>query len=270
MFAGMAADPRTTQVPRAVRVAVPVRVEFASGQFLVREIAVNLSEGGILLPCDRDLAVGERGRLTLRATQWDDPFTVEAEVVRTERADDGTGRIALRFVEVPLETLPKLRRLLIGSTDGSVVEAIRRDLRESPLPIDHELRRRPADQKLMLAIAAQGDEIDALIRDGNPSVVHRLLANPRLQLPHVRAIVRDPRLPATLLLEIKRQPGWMSDDEVRWLWCKHPRAPFVEVQTLLPTLTAPRLQQLTLDPNVRPVVRTRAKELAAKRRQAGR
>jgi len=259
-------------IPRPVRVSVPVRVDFRSERFRIQEFTANLSEGGIFLLTEHTVPIGASGRLTFRISPWDPAFTVEAEVVRAVLPDgppeDGPAGLGIRFRNLSDADRNSLQRIVEGVQDGSVVEAIRRSLRESPHGLEQELRRRSVDQKMMLAICAKLEEIDVLIRDGNPSVLQRLLENPRIGIQHVRAIVRDPRVPAPLLLHIKRQPAWFRDEEVRWSFCRHPKAPFLEARRVLESLSVPRLQQIAADGHVRMNVRGLARDILARKRRS--
>ena len=261
----MSADPQTTFRPRPVRVSVPVRVEFRGTRFAIREFTANLSQGGLFLLTEHMVPPGTHGRLTFRVTPWDPPFTLDAEVVRVVLPGgpetDRPAGLGIRFAGIPDADRVRLQRLVDGVRDGSVIESIRRSIRESSHGLDHELRHRTPDQKMILAIGAQGEEIDALIRDGNPSVMQRLLDNPRLRIQHVRVVMRDPRAPARVLLDIKRQQQWFRDEEVRWAYCRHPKAAFMDVQHVLSTLSVPRLQQIAADGLVRMNVRNKAREI---------
>lgn len=252
---------------RPVRVSIPVRAEFAGKSVLIKEFTANLSEAGIFLLTEQMVDVGTRGTLTLRVSQWDHPFTVEAEVARTVPPGSGAelSGLGIKFIDLDEPARKKLHRLVNGVCDGSVVEAIRRSIRESPHGIDQELRQRPVDQKLMLAIAANGEEIDALIRTGNPVIIQRLLDNPRLQIVHIRTIIRDPRLSTAPLMEIRRQRKWFIDPEVRYQFCLHPKAPFHEVSPVMSTLPVPRLKQMLIHPKSSIPVRDKAKELLKKK-----
>lgn len=267
----MSGEPQATFRPRPVRVSVPVRVEFRGSRFAIREFVANLSEGGLFVMTEQMVPPGTRGTLTFRITPWDPPFTLDAEIVRIVLPDGPkAGRppgLGIRFLDLDDADRKRLQRVVDGVRDGSVVESIRRSIRESPHGLDQELRLRTPDQKMILAIGARGEEIDALIRDGNPSVVQRLFDNPRLQVHHVRVVMRDARLPARVLLDIKRQPRWFRDEEVRWAYCRHPKAPFQDVQQVLSTLSVPRLRQIETDGLLRQDVRNKARDIA--RRKAG-
>ncbi len=74
--------------PRPHRVAIPILVSFSSASFAARDFTLNLSEGGMFLHTENLCPVGTRATMTFRISSFDDPFTIEAEVVRTESVGD--------------------------------------------------------------------------------------------------------------------------------------------------------------------------------------
>jgi uncharacterized protein (TIGR02266 family) len=250
---------------RPVRVRFPAEVEFAGERFKVKEFTANLSVGGIFLPTEYAIPPGTQGKLTFRISQWDNPFTLEAEVVHifppgNETYDQRPG-VGIRFLNLTKTDRDRLERLVEGVIDGSVAEAIRRAIREEGTDMERELRKRPMDQKLILAFQARAHEIDAVIRDGNPVVILRLMDNPRVKIPHVRSIARNTRMTPTIMLAIRKNDEWMKDEETKYLFCKHPRSPIQEVQAFLPTLPRHRLQQLVQDVNLQPLVRKKVEAI---------
>jgi hypothetical protein len=242
-----------------------VRVEFAAASFMIRELTSNLSVTGAFVATAEGPAVGSRGRLTFRYSRWEEPFAVAAEVVRvvspeaaTEESPAGMG---VRFVEVEPAGAEQLRRLVGGLQEGSITEAIRRVVRQGTRPLLEELRRRPADQKVIFAMAAQGPEMDDLIRDGNPAAVSRVLDNPRLGKTQLRLIVRDARTPVRILLLVLRNTAWLADEETRLLLCRHPLTPLPHVLRLLGTLSTSRVKELANLAILRQPIRTAAKQL---------
>jgi uncharacterized protein (TIGR02266 family) len=258
---------------RPVRVAVPVRVTFSGSTFLIKEFTANLSVGGIFLQTENMVEPGVEGHLTFRGSQWERPFTIRAVVVRAvppnpeSRQTPGLG---LQFLEIDDASRKSLQRLVDGIQDGSVVEAIRRSIREgASRDLLEEIRKRPIDQRLMLALQAAGEEIDALIRDGNAVVIERMMENPRLSVRHVRTISRDPRLPTQTLMALRRQGRWINDEEVRFNFCSHRSAPMPDVLNMLAQLSVGRLKQMTKNANLRPQVQTRARELLRRQLRSG-
>jgi len=253
---------------RPVRVLFPVRVSFAGDDFYIKEFSANLSVGGIFLATDRLIEVGSRGRLTFRVASWEKPFTVDAEVVRTVGPDHATEEkpsgIGLRFIDLSPQDGRRLERLVEGLTDGSVVEAIRRNVREGGKQLLHELRDLSTDQKVIFALFAQGQEIDALMRDGHPAALTRLLDNPRVGVTQVRKLLRDPRLKPSILLAVRKNREWMTDMEIRFLFCQHPATPLSEVLNLLPRLSQPHLQAMLNNRSLREPIRGRLKQLVKK------
>ena len=246
--------------PRPVRVAFPVQVRFEGLNFHVEEFTANLSVGGIFLPPDESIPVRTRGSLTFRLSQWDEPFTVEAEVVWG--ADEGVG---LMFVDLSDDHRRRLERLVGGIRDGSVTEAIRRSLTRPGTSLQSELRRRPTDQKVMFAVAAWNTEIDALIQDGCQAAILRVLANPRLHLRQVHRILKDPRSQATVLLKIFREQRWMRDHRTRMYFCLHPQAPIEKIEGILPRLPLTALRQIAGNQALRQPVADRARQLLKSR-----
>ncbi len=148
-----------------------------------------------------------------------------------------------------------------GVRVGSVVEAIRKSVREGDHNLDQELRGRPVDQKVMLAAVANLEEIRALIRDGNPTVMIRLLRSPRLTPAHVIQMLRNKNLTTRVLSAICRVLSTRSNDEARWLFVTHPNAMFSEVVAEMKKLNRNSLLRLSREADVRQNVRLKAREM---------
>jgi uncharacterized protein (TIGR02266 family) len=263
--------PQSGHDQRTVRVVVPVLASFATASFTIREFTLNLSEGGVFLPTEETCPPGTRGSLKFLSGQFDEGFTLRAEVVHVIEPDtevEGQPGMGLRFLDVSPADLDRLRELVEGVRDGSVVEAIRRSIREGRRTLLEELRRRPIEQKMMLALNARTEEILAIIRDGNPAVIERAFQNPRFANKHAIAMLRDPRSSTRLLRLANRNRAWMSDNDIRWHFCNHPKAVVDEVVARLDNLPIARLRQLAEDRRIRPLIRTKARELA-KRKMGG-
>jgi len=252
--------------PRSVRVAIPVLASFSSAAYAVREFTLNLSEGGIFLPTEKICPMGTTGELRFRLSQFDKPFALKAQVVRVVAPGEEThGQrpgLGLRFDSPRPEDLEQLKRLVDGVHDGSVVEAIRRALREGGSNLDQELRARPIDQKMMLAINANSQEISALIRDGNPSVLIRLLDCPRLGSADVIIMLRNKSLPTRVLTAIRKARRWLAAEESRWLFCIHPNAAQPDALAELRLLSRERQRRVSQDASVRAAIRAKAADLS--------
>ncbi len=259
----------SNEIPRPVRVVFPVRVSFSGAAFEISEFTANLSVGGIFLPTRNEIPPSTTGTLTFRISQWDEPFTVRAEVVwvarPTEKQPAGLG---LQFIDLTDRDNKRLQRLVDGIRDGSVAQAIRRSIREESKDMLKELRRRPMDQKVIFALSAAGEEIDALIRDGVPAVVIRLLQNPRVGANHVKKVLRDPRMNTRVLIEVGREPKWMQDEESRYLFCVHPNAPLQEALNVLDQISPARLKAIQANGMVKQQLRSKAGLLLSQRRRS--
>ncbi len=256
--------------PRPHRATIPIWVSFSSTSFAARDFTLNLSEGGMFLHTDKLCSVGTRGTLTFRVSSFDNPFTLQAEVVRaapTGNADNPAG-LGLKFLELTEADIERLHDLMGGVRDGSVVQAIRRSLRANKRTLEQELRKRPTDQKMILALHASGEEIAALIKDGNPMATARLLECPRLTVIHVQSMLRNMNLPTQVLSLIRKSPKWLLNEEVRWLFCVHGNTMVSEVLTEMQLLPASRLAALACNLHLRTGIRSKA--LALSKSQGGR
>jgi uncharacterized protein (TIGR02266 family) len=250
-------------------VIFPVQVRFEGVDFSVDEFTANMSVGGIFLPTDVTIPVRTRGSLSFRLSQWEEPFTVEAEVVWSSPPDSASEEhpagVGLMFIDLSDDHRRRLEKLVDGIQDGSVTEAIRRSLSRTGTNLLQELRKRPTDQKVMFAIAARSIEIDALIQEGSPAAILRLLTNPRLHIRHVRKILKDTRTQVGILLEIHKEVKWMQDDQIRMLFCLHPLAPLDKIRVTLPRLKSPELNQVAKNKGLRKPVLDQAEQLLKSR-----
>jgi uncharacterized protein (TIGR02266 family) len=265
---------REGMTPRAVRAAIPVLVSFSSDAYAVREFTLDLSEGGIFLLTEKSCPLGTRGSLKFRVSQFEEAFDLQAEVVRTvepgaEREGQQAG-LGMRFLDLDDRDRERLQRLVEGVCNGSVAEAIRRGIRESGRSLEEELRRRPIDQKLMLARTATSQEIQALIRDGNPTVQMRLLDCPRMSMLHMAMMLRMPSLSTRVLQAIRKSRKWLASDEVRWLFCTHPATPISDAMAEIPFLSEAKQLEMSRNMKVRQPIRVKAAELTSLRRRTGR
>jgi hypothetical protein len=255
-------------VDRPLRAAVPVLVTFESESFTVRDFTLDLSVGGMFLITSHACPWGTSGTLKFRTSQFEEPFTMDGRVVRiVTEAEARPGRpagLGIEFLDPADVHKKKLGRLVDGAHSGTVVEAIRNSIRGGERTLDQELRNRPVDQKLMLAINARPEEITALIRDGNPTVIIRLLDSPRVTPAHTMQALRNRNLPTRVLTAIYRAISSRSDEETRWLFVTHPNAMFSEVVAEMKKLNGVKLRRLTREPNVRENVRTKAREFCGR------
>jgi hypothetical protein len=251
---------------RSDRLVFPLRASFEIGDLVVTDFTHNVSSSGLFLPSSTMVDIGSMGRITLRPTQWDDPLTLEGEVVRVVEeagvAVDQPAGLGIRFKNVDPETQRRIDGIVDGIRTGSISAAIRRSIQDGQKNLGEELRRRSTDQKVIFALSASGMEIDALIRDGNAAAVTRLLRNPRLNVAHVRTILKDVRLPTQVLRGVKRNAGWMADQSIKRLFCVHPAAPLQDVLAILSGLPKPVLEGIARNVNLRQQVRSQARQRA--------
>jgi len=251
------------------RVSFPVLVSFSSDSLSVRQFTLNLSEGGIFLPTEKSCPLGTRGMPKFRTSQFEDPFSLEAEVVRIvppgDESGDQAAGLGMRFVDLNEKNRALLLKLINGASSGSIVQTIRNSLKEHGRTLGVELRKRPTDQKMMLAVQANAEEIQALLRDGNPSVIARLLECPRLTVAHVVTMLKNPNLPTRVLSSVKKDRKWISNQQVRYLFCTHNNAQISEAIEQLRMLPPDRLKAISREGRVRAQIKSKAADLSRQR-----
>jgi uncharacterized protein (TIGR02266 family) len=256
----------TTTETRPHRATVPILVSFESESFTVRDFSLDLSVGGIFLLTDRECALGTEGKLKFRSNQFEDPFTISGRVVRVVTVDEASpgkpAGLGIKFTDATEEAHERLERLVSNRQGGHVVESIRAAVREKGRSLAEELRRRPVDHKLMLAVNPRPEELRALIHDANPTVLLRLTDYPRLTPDHILQMLRNRNLPTRVMTGIYRLISRETTHEIRWMFITHPNAMLSEVERELRKLDRATLKRLSLDPNVRQSVKLKAKEMS--------
>jgi uncharacterized protein (TIGR02266 family) len=110
VLARLCGQPRTTP-----RVAVKLRVKIAEGLSDTMLTSVNLSEGGIYLRTLQPLPEGELIHIRFTLPHDSEAIELPAEVVRTLPLGaqfEGEPGMGLRFVDIPRETLLKIRNFI--------------------------------------------------------------------------------------------------------------------------------------------------------------
>lgn len=259
------ADGEQGSTLRPLHVNFPLLVSFLSESFATREFTLNLDLRAIYIPTEQLCPCGTRGTIKFRISSYEKPFELAVEVVRViapeEANDNQPAGIGMQFVDVSETVLEKLDRMIDGVQSGSAVCAIRASLTAEGTTLDHELRSRPTDQKVMFALQANGREIDALIRETIPVVMLRLLENPRLSTAHLIAMLRNPKLNTRVLSAIKAKGSLLNNAEPRYLFCIHMQTQATEALEQLCTLPLDQLRKVAADRQIRVRIRSSAEEL---------
>jgi Tfp pilus assembly protein PilZ len=252
-------------VRRPLRVTVPLLVSFSGQSFVARDFTLNLDVGAIYIPTDQPSPRGAQGTIKFRASQFDKAFEIAAEVVHVvdpERASEHQpAGMGLQLIDLTETSMKRLGALIDTSHGGSVVYAIRKCLAEGETTLDSEIRSRPADQKVMLALQANSREIDALIREAIPAVLLRLLDNPRLTPGHVIAMLRNPKLNTRVLSAIHAKGRLLSCAETRFLFCIHLQTMLSEAREQLQLLPLEHLRKVVLNKQIKIQLRSLAEAL---------
>jgi len=167
----------------------------------------------------------------------------------------------LRFIEPDEQDLARLKQLIAGVLDGTIVHPIREKIQRAQGELKQAVRECPTDQKALLALDAEGQELEALIDDGDPEVLIRLLENPHLIPIQVYRMLEQRALPSRVLSALRTRGGWLSDEKTRRLFCVHPQAALEEVLEELRRLPSDQLRTLTFEEDLRPEIKDHAVEL---------
>jgi len=135
---------------------------------------------------------------------------------------------------------------LPGRPAGGVVPP-RRDGTEAPETTHRQLfetrlHPRPEDERARLATSAEDPDLSALCFDPVPSVIHRVLENPRTGLAHARLIAAHHRNPVGLEA-LAARTVFLGDGEVQRLLLRNNQSPEGVVRRLLASRPLPRIYE---------------------------
>jgi hypothetical protein len=68
------------------------------------------------------------------------------------------------------------------------------------------------------------------------------------------------------MMTLSRQSGWFADEEVRFNFCSHRASPLADVMRTLDRLPTRRLNAIAVNGNIRAQIRSRSREVIARRR----
>ena len=137
----------------------------------------------------------------------------------------------------PAEVDAVLERLVReGAIEPLAPEATHRQLFET------RLHPRSEDERARLATGAEDPELSALCFDPVPSVIHRVLENPRTGLGHARLIAAHHRNPVGLEA-LAARTAFLGDGEVQRLLLRNNQSPETLVRRLLASRPLPRIYE---------------------------
>lgn len=198
-------------------------------------------------------------------------------LVRLAEAADPEARIALqscvglsRFE--PVLGYERLAALYIEA-DGKGYEEVKRLLsntevrRKAPRDgVENEFLERTLGERTALARTTRDrDLLDRLLHDRNPRVIRNLLLNSRLVERDVVMLAAARPTSPDVLDEILRSPRWAPRYAVKKALALNPYLPVGEAVSLLPMLTAPDLEEVSIALEVAVAVRDAAREILARR-----
>jgi len=115
------------------------------------------------------------------------------------------------------------------------------------------------------ARSASGDELDALIHEGDAEVLLALLENPNMQEQHVSRLLERLDLSAELLQSVAKEGKWNSSESIRIRLARHPHTPRRVALSMLRKLFLFDLVRVSLLPSAPADIRRAAEELIVAR-----
>jgi hypothetical protein len=188
-------------------------------------LGLNLTarEGYVLSRIDGAMDVDELAQVTGFA-----PAEVDAVLERLVR--EGAIEPPAGLPEHPADAV------VLPGNATEALEATHRQLFETRL---HTLSE---DERERLATGAEEPELSALCFDPVPSVIHRVLENPRVGLAHARLIAAHHRNPVGLEA-LAARPAFLGDREVQRLLLRNNQSPETLVRRLLASRPLPRIYE---------------------------
>lgn len=120
-------------------------------------------------------------------------------------------------------------------------------------------------QRKALAMSLDRDTLEHLMFDPDPTVIHRLLSNPRITLPSViRIAAKRPNYPA-VLTEVFHSPRWIVHYDIKVALVQNPYSPPPICLRLLPSLRTQDLRDVAADASLLPEIQEAARDLLHKR-----
>ena len=201
-----------------------VEVRFEDFEALQAEVRANLGQGRVFVAGPTEVVERQRCELVLHHPETGDTLALEAEGVYVKAEEPGAG-VGFELVELNSKTTRQLDEFL--------------EVKQESKPGDLYARVRHFTAPEQLRSAREGDfsERTVLEQIYGKTVWELLLRNPRVTLPEVTRIARNPKLPKPLLELICENAGWLSNGTLRRSLLKNPQlggAPLDKVLRAIP------------------------------------
>lgn len=179
-----------------------VDLRFEDSEALESELQANLVQGRAFAPGGSAGAERERCRLVLHHPETGDTLSFDAEVVYVKSDDPGAG-VGLELTSFDATDRERLE---------SFVAAKKAD---QPGDLYHRVRRFTVPEQMRCAREGNYAERMVLEQIYGKSVWELLLRNPRVTLPEVTRIARNPKIPKPLVDLICGNAGWLANATLR-------------------------------------------------------
>jgi hypothetical protein len=187
-----------------------VEARFEDLEAFQDEVRANLGQGRAFVAGSWDVAERQRCDLVLHHPETGDTLVLEAETVYVKPDDPGAG-VGLELVGFDADAAARVEAFA-SAKQG-----------RPPGDLYARVRRFTAPEQLRCAREGEYAERMVLQQIYGKAVWELLLRNPRITLPEVTRIARNPKIPKPLVELICGNAGWLSNATLRRSLLKNPQ-----------------------------------------------
>ncbi len=131
------------------------------------------------------------------------------------------------------------------------------------------VRRLPRTEKIKLAKRGPKKVLNILIQEADKQILRFVVQNPRLGVPEVLAILKNPQTSLEIIQSIGKNSGFMQSDEVKYHLVTNPKTPLPMALNHLKALNQKDLAKIAKSRHVKMQLKSNALKLLELRRGGG-
>jgi len=225
-----------------------LEVRFEDFEALQAEVRANLGQGRMFVAGPTQIVERQRCELVLHHPETGDTLVLEAEAVYVKAEEPGAG-VGLELAEFDSRTTRRLDEFLEAKQDSK------------PADLYARVRHFTAPEQLRSAREGDFSERTVLEQIYGKAVWELLLRNPRVTLPEITRIARNPKVPKPLVELICGNAGWLSNGTLRRSLLKNPQLGGAPLDKVLRAMPKGELAALIRQPSYPLPVRQAIKKL---------
>ena len=231
---------------------VQLAMRFDDLEALEVEVQSNLGHGRAFVPGAPAVAERQRCELVLHHPETGDCLSFEAEAVWVNGGEPGSG-VGLELADFDDSAAARLKQFVAAKPPAAGGR--------KPGDIYARVRRFTAAEQLRCAREGEFAERVVLEQIYGKAVWEVLLHNPRVTLPEVTRVARNPKVPRHLLDVITGNAGWLSNGALRRSLLKNRQLGTTALDKVLRATPRAELATMFRQPGFSPAVRQAIKKL---------